>query len=88
LLYPAFRTPHLFGGISYGSLVPAAPIFLQVARAREFTVFVTKNDDVILENNEKIADLLPIALASGPALVAKNSGITPQWEERTFAQLS
>jgi hypothetical protein len=50
-------------------------------------VLVTENDDVVFENNEKIADLFPVAFADGFALIAIDSRVTPQGQERSFAQL-
>ena len=64
LLYPPFRTPHLFGGVAYSSLVPATPILLYVAGVGELAALVTEDNDVIFENDEKIAELLSIAFAA------------------------
>jgi len=41
-------------------------------------MLIAENDDVILENYQKVANLLTITFAPVSALVPEDSGITPQ----------
>jgi hypothetical protein len=51
---------------------------LYVARIGELTVFIAKDNDVILENNEQITDLFTVTFLDVSALIAEDSGVAPQ----------
>jgi len=82
---PSFRTPHLIGTGLHRSLEPARPTPLGVWRPRIETMLVGKNDDVVLENDEKIADFLSVRLRAD-ALVSVDGRVASQGQKCPVAK--
>jgi len=79
-LEPAFSARELLRRGSYGPFIPPTPIPFKIISLWKGNVLVGEGDDMVLENYEEIADLLPLATAID-ALVAIRGGIAPEGKE-------
>ncbi|CAM3955949.1 hypothetical protein BOTU111921_02940 [Bordetella tumbae] len=71
--------------VEHSPLIPARPSYLKFLVLLKLNVLVRKNDYVISENNEGIAEFLCSSLAVFEAFISVNVGVRPKTEKRVPA---
>jgi len=66
---PSFRAPDLPSGFQDSWPEPSIPVALEVSGVRKLAVLVGKNDDIVSEHHEEVADLFAVTRPVG-SLVA------------------
>ncbi len=82
---PTFGTINLTCGLLNCLFVPSPPGNFRVNVRLVLDIFVTKDDDVVLEDYEQIADFPTIA--ARPLLVVIDARIAPEAQESTLSEL-
>src|SRR6266851_7697158 len=75
---PSLSTPDLLCRFLYSTFEPSPPVEFLIVSSRIGTVFVGKNDDVVFEHDEEIANFLAYFCCWSIQLVTVDSSITPE----------
>jgi len=86
LFNPTFGTINLIGGLLDRLFVPSPPGNFRVNVRLVLDIFVTKEEDVVLEHYEQVADFFSVPTMTA-MLVAIDARIAPKAEEGTLGEL-
>ena len=78
---PTFGSPYLVCRFLDGVSEPSLPVKRDVSRVCKPAVFVGEDDNVLIKNDEEVANLFAVPSGLWFSLVSVNSGVTPQGHE-------
>lgn len=88
LFDPSLSTIDLFSGFLDRLLVPSPPGHFRPCVRLVLDMFVTEDDDMVLEYYEQVTDFFPIpTMAARPSLVAVDARVAPEAEEGPLCML-
>ena len=86
LFNPTFGTINLISGLLDRLFVPSPPGNCRVSVRLVLDIFVTKDENVVLEHYEQVADLFSVPTMAA-MLVAIDARVVPKAEEGTLSEL-